>query len=153
MFLLPGQTLPINTFPNWICPGPGYYEIEACTLLPGDIDPMNDCMSYTDMPIGDFDVGATIVVPQALMGPVPHDPVIDVDNFGDLDATGVAVRTQISVPPSTAFYEDFEALAGFNTNDFPELEVDDFDEEKFEPVRYQDTELFRTQGKMHWDGM
>jgi PKD repeat protein len=152
MFLLPGQTLPINTFPNWICPGPGYYEIEACTLLPGDIDPMNDCMSYTDMPIGDFDVGATIVVPQALMGPVPHDPVIDVDNFGDLDATGVAVRTQISVPPSTAFYEDFEALAGFNTNDFPESEVDDFDEEKFEPVRYQDTELFRTQGKMHWDG-
>jgi len=113
--ILAGETLTVDTFPDWTGMSGGIYNVQACTELATDSDTSNDCMEELGVMIGFIDTGVTSInFPQALMGPVPFEPNATVANFGDFDMNSVPVHAWIEGGEELKFSETFEDMSGFN---------------------------------------
>jgi hypothetical protein len=111
--ILAGQTLSVS-LPTWTGMSSGLHDVLACTELLTDADTSNDCMGKI-VKIGFIDLGTTSIdFPQALMGPVPFDPVATVENFGDFGMDNVPVHAWIEGGEELKFTETFEDMSGFN---------------------------------------
>ena len=73
-------------FPVWYPSVAAEMDVQVCTELLIDEDTSNDCIEDLGVLIGFLDAYVdSIDFPQALMGPVPFDPVATVGNGGDFD--------------------------------------------------------------------
>ncbi len=126
--ILVGETITVDTFPDWTGMTAGKYNVQACTELGIDADNSNDCMEKLGVKIGYLDAGVTAINhPQPLMGPVPFSPNATVENFGDLDLDSVPVHAWIEGGEELKFQETFESAAGFTYSDLEVAAESDFD--------------------------
>ena len=105
-------------FPDWDVTASGNYTVNACTELPSDGNPTNDCMDILiEVPAGIVDVGVTEITnpPDHVYVGDPYTVEATVCNYGTFPQDDIPVHVDIYwdnltyvPPPALYLEEDFE---------------------------------------------